>query len=197
MRPAKTKISLSIRPIWSESSLSAWRKLGSLATNWAHCEDSDQTGGKLGSLATNWAHWEESDQMQMPRSGRMPRLIWVFAGRTVILLVLLWSGSLDQTAIGGSHCRVVKGLVRGGDLCSLDLSPQCSGGFEPHSDYIWEGKLEWEKATFCLRMAKRFPRRSSTLALPTWLALGAGWETESSARKTIFISSVQSRVHTV
>ena len=41
---------------WSESSLSAWRKLRSLATNWAHSEDSDQT------------EW-------------MPRLIWIFAGR--------------------------------------------------------------------------------------------------------------------
>ena len=57
VRPAKTQISLGIRPVWSESSLSAWRKLGSLATHWAHSEDSDQTG-------------------------RMSRLIWVFAGRT-------------------------------------------------------------------------------------------------------------------
>ena len=61
VRPAKIQISLGIRPDWSESFLSAWKKLGSLATHWAHSEDSDQTG-------------------------RMPRLIWVFAGRTVILL---------------------------------------------------------------------------------------------------------------
>ena len=33
VRPAKTQISLGIRPVWSESSLSAWRKLGSLATH--------------------------------------------------------------------------------------------------------------------------------------------------------------------
>ena len=59
---------VTVRPVWSEPSLSAWRKLGSLATNWAHSEDSDQTG-------------------------RMPRLIWVFAGRTLILLVLSWGGS--------------------------------------------------------------------------------------------------------
>ena len=52
VRPAKAKISLGI---WSESSLSAWRKFGSLATDWAHSEDSDQTE-------------------------RMPMLIWVFAG---------------------------------------------------------------------------------------------------------------------
>ena len=42
------------RPVWSKSSLSAWRKIVSLATLGAHSEDSDQT-------------W------------RMPRLIWVFA----------------------------------------------------------------------------------------------------------------------
>ena len=63
VRPAKTQISLGIRPVWSESSLSAWRKLGSLADHQAHSEDIDQTG-------------------------RMPRLIWVLAGRTVTLLVL-------------------------------------------------------------------------------------------------------------
>ena len=57
LRPAKTQISLGIRPVWSEFSLSAWRKLGSLATHWMHNEDSDQTG-------------------------RMPNLIWVIAGRT-------------------------------------------------------------------------------------------------------------------
>ena len=69
VRPAKTQVSLGIRPVWSESSLSAWRKLGSLATHWAHSEDSDQTG-------------------------RMPRLIWVFAGRTATLLVLSCRGSI-------------------------------------------------------------------------------------------------------
>ena len=63
VRPAKTQISLGIHRVWAGSSLSAWRKLGSLTTNWAHIEDSDQTG-------------------------QMPRLIWVFTGCTVILLVL-------------------------------------------------------------------------------------------------------------
>ena len=38
VHPAKTQISLGIRPVWSESSLSAWRKLGSLATYWVHSE---------------------------------------------------------------------------------------------------------------------------------------------------------------
>ena len=64
VRPAKTQISLGIRPVRLESSLAAWRKkLGPLVTPWAHIEDSDHTG-------------------------RMPSLIWVFAGRTHILLVV-------------------------------------------------------------------------------------------------------------
>ena len=63
-----------LRSAWAsaqsdQSSLSAWRKLGFLATRWAPSEDSDQT-------------W------------RTPRLIWVFAERTVILLVLSWGGSV-------------------------------------------------------------------------------------------------------
>ena len=70
MHPAKTQISLGIRPIWSESlnSLSAWRNLVSLAPQKSHSESSDQTG-------------------------RMPRLIWVFAGCTGHSLVLSCSGS--------------------------------------------------------------------------------------------------------
>ena len=67
--PAKTQMSLGIRPVWSESSLSAWGNLWSLAVHWTHSDDSDQTG-------------------------RMPRLIWVFAGCTLILLVLSCRGSL-------------------------------------------------------------------------------------------------------
>ena len=57
VRPANTQISLGIRPVWSETSLSTWRKLGSLATHSVHSNNSDQTG-------------------------RMPRLIWVFTGHS-------------------------------------------------------------------------------------------------------------------
>ena len=39
VRPAKTQISLDVRPIWSEPSLSAWRKVGSLATHWVLSKD--------------------------------------------------------------------------------------------------------------------------------------------------------------
>ena len=43
-RPAKTQISLGTHPLWSESSLSTWRKIGSLATHTARIEATDQTG---------------------------------------------------------------------------------------------------------------------------------------------------------
>ena len=63
VRPAKTRISLGIRPlVWSESSLSAWRTLGPKLPNERRAK-TDQTG-------------------------RMPMLTRVFAGRTLILLVL-------------------------------------------------------------------------------------------------------------
>ena len=57
VRRAKTQISLGIRPVWSESSLSAWKNTGPLTTYWADSEDSDQIG-------------------------RMPRPIWVFVEHT-------------------------------------------------------------------------------------------------------------------
>ena len=68
VRPTKTQISLGIRPVWSESSLCAqWVAEGPSFPH-ADSEDSDQTG-------------------------RMPRLIWVFARRTLTLLVLSQGGS--------------------------------------------------------------------------------------------------------
>ena len=67
MRPGKTQISLGIHPVWSDSLLSPWRKLGSFTTHWVHSKDSNQTG-------------------------RMPRLICLL-GAHIILLVLSCAGS--------------------------------------------------------------------------------------------------------
>ena len=61
VRPAMTQISLGIRLVWSETSLSAWR---------------------------------------------MPRWIWVFAGRTAILLVLSWGGSISWHYDSMSICVI-------------------------------------------------------------------------------------------
>ena len=65
--PAKTQISLGIRPVWSESSLCA---------QWAAKDPSFLR-----------ADSEDSDQ-----PGRMPRLIWVIAGRTChfVGFVMMW-----------------------------------------------------------------------------------------------------------
>ena len=82
VNPAKTQISLGICPVWSESFLSAWRNLGSLATHLAHSEDSDQTG-------------------------RMPRLIGIFAGRTFTLLVLSCCGSSEFTGYNRDCSRQI------------------------------------------------------------------------------------------
>ena len=56
VRPAKTQISLGIRPVCSESSLSAWRKLGSLATHWAHSKDWSDWADAQVDLSLRWAH---------------------------------------------------------------------------------------------------------------------------------------------
>ena len=56
VRPAKTQISLVIRPVWSESLLSAWRKLGSLATNWAHSELWSDWADAQADQSLHWAH---------------------------------------------------------------------------------------------------------------------------------------------
>ena len=56
VRPAKTQISLGIRVVWSESSLSAWRKPGSWATHWAHNEDWSDWADAQADLSLRWAH---------------------------------------------------------------------------------------------------------------------------------------------
>ena len=56
VRPAKTQISLGIRPVWSESSLSVWRSIGSLATHWAHSEDWSDWADAQADLSLRWAH---------------------------------------------------------------------------------------------------------------------------------------------
>ena len=56
MRLAKTQISLGICPVWSESSLFAWRNLGSSATHWAHSEDWSDSADDKADPRLRWAH---------------------------------------------------------------------------------------------------------------------------------------------
>ena len=71
VRPAKTQISLGIHPVWSVSSLCAQWVAKDPSFLHAESEYSDQTG------------W-------------MPRLIWAFGRRTLILLVLSWLTYVNQ-----------------------------------------------------------------------------------------------------
>ena len=88
----------SIHPVWSESSSCAEWIAKDPSFLYADSEDSDQTG------------W-------------MPRLIWVLAGCTVILLVLSWDGSVIETGVSdvemGSNtelCYIQTKVVSGTDL---------------------------------------------------------------------------------
>ena len=74
VRPAKTQISLGIRPVWSESFLCAQLVAKDPRFLHADSEDSNQTG-------------------------RMPRLIWVFTRRTLTLLVLSYRGSFVSNSV--------------------------------------------------------------------------------------------------
>ena len=82
VRPAKTQISLGIRQVWSESSLSAWRKLGSLATHWEQRED--------------WSDWADAQAV---------RPVWSepLLGAQVFLLVLSCGGSYIEPQLPKKH----------------------------------------------------------------------------------------------
>ena len=147
VHPAKTHISLGIRLVWSESWLSAWSKLGSLAIHWAHGEDPDPTG------------W-------------MPRLIWVFAGRTAILLVLSCRGSnvwmhlanenvdshLQQNASEPRHDKTNKMAVR-------PAKNQISLGIRP----VW--------SVFAVRMKKAWVLSYPLSGWPGWSESSLGAHT--------------------
>ena len=88
-----------LRSAWA----SAWRMLGSLCTTQRTAKTLIRLGGRMsGSLATHWADSEDSDQ-----TGRMPRQIWVFAGRTchfvmkrlIFHALLLWGIGTDFAQI--------------------------------------------------------------------------------------------------
>ena len=126
MRPAKNQISLGSRPVWSASSLSIRRKLRSLATNWAHSEDADQTG-------------------------RMSRLIWGFARRTILLVFItrrficfpfpfgvlgrLWNSILS---VPGRCLFMIVYLL----ICTILLNSECTRFYNLESDSLsWTNQV--------------------------------------------------------
>ena len=111
MRPAKTQISLGIRPVWSASSVSAWRKLGSLATHWAHSEDSVSLGGCTGwsesSLGAQSFCWFCHEAAHIQQSVSVLTDLWL-----LLLLLLCWcftalrqfSGHFGRGQLTCPHC---------------------------------------------------------------------------------------------
>ena len=97
VRPAKTPISLGIRTVWSESSLCAQWVAKDLSFLHADSEDSDQTG------------W-------------MPRLIWIFTGRTCHFYTLphkKWRGIMLYPAKILSVCPSVSTSLPDSNLSSF------------------------------------------------------------------------------
>ena len=119
-----------VSPVWSESSLSAWRNLGSLFTQWVHSEDSDQTERVPRLICHCWAHshfvgfvmlwlrWSWNDEHCGPWSdccSWMSSLIWfytvcpdhhglwpLYVTMYLIMLSKL-AGSCDQSYCSLSH----------------------------------------------------------------------------------------------
>ena len=128
VRPAKTHISLGIRPVWSESLPCAQWVANDPSFLRTDSEDPDQTG-------------------------RMPRLIWVFAGRTLILLVLscrgsilIWASSWDygtshtRPAIkygNGKRVRPKLGHLAMLDGCACAFEEWVYGGWKCHNLMSW------------------------------------------------------------
>ena len=98
------------QPVWSESLLSAWRKLWSLSAHWAHSEDTDQT-------------WQ------------MPRLIWVFAGCTVILFVLSCCGSIHYSWAIRDNFHI---------LHTYSLHPVLQDWRNIYDLVLWPWHLSWQ-----------------------------------------------------
>ena len=85
VRPAKTQISLDIRPVWSESSLCVQLVAKDPSFLHADSEDSDQTG--------------RMPRLILIRLGRCPGWSESSLGAHAILLVLSWGGSYIYTPL--------------------------------------------------------------------------------------------------
>ena len=87
-RPAKTQS--------DQSSLSAWGKLGFLATHWAHSEDSDQTGRMLGTRSfCCFALWQliwckcSSESPRLGDSNEYPQRMFLRRNNENYLLIII------------------------------------------------------------------------------------------------------------
>ena len=106
-----------------------WRSIGSLATHWVHSEDSDQTG------------W-------------MPRLIWVFARRIVISLVISFRWLCHEVA----QLYGTRGSFRQKATTLTLIEKLCLGvlkNLKPHDVKVffsWDGSNIGQKQTWLFKV---------------------------------------------
>ena len=136
VHPAKTQISLGICPVWSESSLCAQWVAKDPSILHADSEDSDQTG-------------------------QMPRLIWVFAGRTTTLLVLSW-GYVQKMWRKWQSCKQCR--------------PWSDGSFR--SDLIWSVSRSWRGAVVNMLVLQSWGRWFDPMLLQSF-----GWDFKPRSRR--------------
>ena len=136
MYPVKTQI----RPGWAESSLSAWRKLWSLANHWAHSEDWSDWADAQADLSLRWAHSHFVGSVMRCGSDTFSSELFRTAcvtAHTVMFLSFLdrqvWANSADpdQTAPrgavwSGSTLFAIRGAVWSGS--TLFATPSASFG---------------------------------------------------------------------
>ena len=100
VHPANTQISLGICPVWSESLLSAWRKLKSLTTHRAHSEDWSDWADAQADLSLRWAHSHFVGFV-------MRRLIFIFLSYSFYRLLERVYSALAKTLIWSLNVRLV------------------------------------------------------------------------------------------
>ena len=125
VRPAKTQISLGIRPVWSESSLSAWRKLGSLAIHsWqgktlirlSGCPGWSQSS--LGAHSFCWFCHDTAHKRNQPR-----RYILYYVLRVYAFYACWQESRVSMVLVGTLHeCMSGALLFFDTDICDVRLS---------------------------------------------------------------------------
>ena len=84
-------------PVWSVSSLSAWRKLGSLAIHWTHSKDWSDWAEAQADLSLRWAHmpfvgfvmrWHKWSLFNKDLCVMMCHFVWNKSSRLLLLVAL-------------------------------------------------------------------------------------------------------------
>ena len=137
VRPSKTQISLRVRSVWLESSLSAWRTIAPLAVQNAPSEGSDQTA-------------------------QMRRLIWIFAERTYSK-VRIFAGHI-YSKVRFLTLRLISISVSENIVCAFQSVKPCR---TQYMHWIWIIKVLYENGTKLFKYVLVFEQQHATLKVDT------------------------------